>query len=134
MNNKGKVISFNGKEAEVSVIRQGSCGENCASCNSCNNKTVCVVAHCDFPVNVGDLVVISSCSLYVYLGLLLVFFLPVALPLVSYVFLSGINQVLSIVFSIIMFFVSLGVIYYFSKNQKFLQKLKPAVIFVINKY
>lgn len=134
MNNKGKVISVNGTDVEVSVIRQGACGENCASCNSCTNKTVSVVARCDILVSVGDLVEISSASFYVYLGLLLVFILPVVLPLFAYVVFLDINRLLSVVFSVLMFFVSLGVIYYFSKNKSFLKKLKPTVISVINKY
>lgn len=134
MNNTGKVESINGNQAVISVVREGSCGENCAACKGCTAKTVQVVATCDIKVNVGDLVEFSSNSGYVYLGLVSVFLFPVILPLFTYIVLASINNAFALVFSVAVLFLSLCFVFYLSKSKFMQSKLKPRVIAVINKY
>lgn len=133
MKNKGKVESVNGNQAVISVVREGSCGENCAACKGCTGKTISVTATCDIDVRPGDLVMISSKSGYVYFGLVSVFLFPVVFPLFAYIALVNINSALAVLLSALALLLSVGFVFYLSRSKFTSQKLRPHVVSVINK-
>lgn len=81
----GTIKSVQGQTAVVQVVRQGSCGDNCSMCGMCANRVMDVTAKCSIAVTNGDKVWLESDSKAVLGAMALVFFLPVALPLIAFV-------------------------------------------------
>lgn len=130
MENNGVVTLVSCNEVTVKVIRQGSCGENCASCKSCTNKAVEVQAYCDIPVDIGDRVLLQSPTGMVVLALSLVFLLPIMLPILIYILIFDLIGKLSILVSVAAFLFCVILIYKLSRSERFAYKLKPKVISV----
>lgn len=133
MQTKGKVERIYEEHIEVSVIRNGACGENCASCSGCSEKNVLVKAKCYTNVSVGDFVELKSDTKYIYIGLIFVFLFPVLLPLLVYLSLCNTTTILAFVLSAITFIVTLCFLYLVSKSKRFIDKVTPTVVKVISK-
>lgn len=133
MKSKGKVEAIHKDKVTVSVVREGACGENCASCHGCSGRTVSTEAFCSLDVAVGDVVEIFSNSEYVYLGLILVFLMPIVFPLIMYLIFLNFSKTVSVLFTVLSFIISLVGIYRLSKSKKFLTKVTPRVTAVLYK-
>lgn len=133
MTSIGKVIGLEKDKAIISVIRKGSCGDNCAMCNGCSNKQVEVKAFCDIEIKIGDMVEIESDSGLVYLGLFLLFIIPVVFPLCAYLFFLNISFLAAVITATIALLISLSVVFYLSRYKPFLKKITPKVKNVILK-
>lgn len=127
----GKIKEISGTKALVSVVREGACGGNCASCSGCENRTVDVTAYCDIPVEIGELVEIASRSGYIYFGMIVVFLLPVIFPLLGYFMLSGISVTAACIAAVILFVLSLIIIFCLSKSKQYAAKTMPYVLRVV---
>lgn len=133
MQTKGKIVAVNGSTVDVMVIRNGACGENCANCSACANNEMIVKADCNFDVSLGCFVEIKSNSAYVFGGMLLIFILPIILPLAVYLLFCGLGTVISVTTASVAFILSLICVYVFSKNEIYLKKVSPKVIKVLGK-
>lgn len=129
----GRVKQIRGNEAVVSVVRTGACGGDCGSCGGCEGRTVDVRAFCDIDVQVGTVVELSSRSGYIYLGMIIVFLLPVLLPLLGYFIFAGINITAAYTAAVTLFVLSVIVILRLSKSKKFLKNSAPSVTRAMNK-
>lgn len=127
----GKIKQINGTEALVSVVREGACGGNCASCSGCENRTVDVTVRCDIPVCVGELVEIASRSEYIYLGMIIVFLLPVVFPLLGYLIFSGISVTAAYIAAVTLFAAALIIVFGLSKSERYIKKSMPRVLRVV---
>ncbi len=133
MKNKGKVEHIYDDCVIVKVVRQGACGDNCASCSGCSNRSMSVEVRCDHNVDIGDLVEIESNSKYIFLTMAIVFILPLVVPMLIYLFTYNLNSNLSYILSLITFVFLLVFIYFLSRSKRFLKKIKPVVTKVIAK-
>lgn len=133
MQTKGKVEKVYDNIVEVGVIREGACGENCASCSGCTGRTVLVKAKCTFDVSVGDLVELTSDSKYIYIGLSLVFLLPVILPIVVYILFTNVFPELTVIVTTVSLLFSVFLLVLFSKSNLYIEKVTPSVTKVITK-
>lgn len=131
MKSKGVIISKNDGNVTVKVVRSGACSENCAQCNACQNTSVTVEAICDFPVEVGEFVIVSTKTPIVLLAMCLVFLFPLVVPLISYFLFDFIGVTFATVISFITFAVCLAIIYFLSKSKRFMSLLQPSVISVL---
>ncbi|MEE0944866.1 MAG: SoxR reducing system RseC family protein [Clostridia bacterium] len=60
MMRKTGIVKTNGEQAEVAIIRESSCGENCASCKGgCTPSETIIVAENKLGAEVGDKVVLE---------------------------------------------------------------------------
>ncbi len=84
MDAEGKVIAVRNGVAELEVRRKESCGDHCANCSGCAAAVIRVFVNITDPVSVGDWVLIESEPRFVFLGLLVVFILPLILPVAAY--------------------------------------------------
>lgn len=115
----------------MSVVREGACGGNCASCSGCENRTVDVTVRCDIPVCVGELVEIASRSEYIYLGMIIVFLLPVVFPLLGYLIFSGISVTAAYIAAVTLFAAALIIVFGLSKSERYIKKSMPRVLRVV---
>ena len=129
----GKVKEINGREVTVSVVRNGACGGNCKSCGGCSERTVDAKAFCDINVQPGDVVELSSHSSYVYLGMVSVFLMPVIFPVLGYIFFAKIGITAACAAAVILFVLSVIIIWRISKSEKYLQNVTPSVVRVVYK-
>ncbi len=129
----GKITQVNTKDVLVSVVRSGACCGDCGSCSGCSGQTVDVRAVCDIDVTVGSIVEIQSRSGYVLLGMLVIFLLPVFLPVISYSVICGYNITAAWIAAVILFVMSAAAVRYISVSDKYLNKVRPKVVRVLNK-
>ena len=127
----GKIKQINGTKVIVSVVREGACGGNCGSCSGCENRTVDVAAYCDISVSVGELVELASRSGYIYLGMIIVFLLPVVFPLLGYFIFSGISVTAAYIAAVTLFAAALIIIFCLSKSKRYVSKSMPRVLRVV---
>ena len=128
---EGRVIRFDGQTALIEIRRKGACGDSCAHCSGCSAQLMQIEAECPLNASKGDWVKISSDRSFVFLGLFIIFLLPLALPLIAYFLLAGTGVEIFFVFLALIF--SLLLIIFLNKNQRFQARLKPKVIEVIVK-
>lgn len=133
MTSIGIIKTIEDEFAEVNVVRRGSCGENCAACNACQNTDITVKAHCNVKANVGDLVEVSSKTAYVLFGMLMVFIFPIIVPLFSYVIFSIINTYFAVCSCILSLIICVYLTFKLSKSKKYLSKTTPSVTKIIFK-
>ena len=132
MTNRGKIKSVDGEFAVVSVVREGSCGDNCAMCSACKYKTVDVKAYNTLNLNVGDYVEFESNSLFVYLGLLILFIIPVLFPICTYLLFDASGVYIATAFAAASFLLSVLGVFALSKSQIYLKKVTPKIVKVLN--
>ncbi len=70
--------------AEVKIIRQSSCGDNCASCGLCPNRTSLVEAANDIHAAVGDTVIIDMTDKKILGAAFLVYIVPLIMLIAGY--------------------------------------------------
>ncbi len=77
METYGLVRQVKDGTAVVKVVRQSSCGGNCAACNACGNREILATVRNPLGAQCGDVVKISSSSRQVLRSAFLLYFLPV---------------------------------------------------------
>ncbi len=133
MRNIAFVEKIEDEKITISVVRKGSCGENCGMCHSCTAQKVLSRAFSDIDVKVGDTVEIESDTKSVLFTMFVVFLLPVVLPIVLYLSFVGINKILSYVAVGLGVIVAIVIMYLMSRSTLFIKKISPKIITVINK-
>ena len=129
----GKVKQVGKSDVLVTVLRNGACCGDCGCCSGCSGETVEVRATCDIDVSVGSTVELNSRSGYVLLGMTILFLLPVFLPVIGYSVISGYSITAAGIAAVILFAVSAIAVKYISVSDRYLKKVQPSVIRVVNK-
>lgn len=84
MKQYGRIEQINNREAKISVIRAGSCG-NCDSCSGgCELKSTEVYAEAIDGLNVGDTVIFEMKSSKIFFAAFLVYVTPLIVLLLTY--------------------------------------------------
>ncbi len=131
MKARAKVVKIFGENiAEISVVRQSACGENCHSCKGCSGMEISAVAKNLINAKVGDFVDVESKTSRVFFTALLVYILPIILFFVGYGMTEIIsnNEVLKIVIGALFFTVSIMIAILYAKKTK-----KEINVFITNK-
>ena len=133
MTARGKVSRLAGDRVAVEVVRESACVGDCASCHGCAGQTVEVMALCDKDVQVGSVVEISSRSGYVYAVMVLLFLLPVLLPIFGYIIFSGFGKTVAVIAAVLLFAVVLATVFAVSRSKRCVRLLTPSVTNILNK-
>ena len=128
---EGIVVRTEGMSAIVRIRRTGACGDSCAHCSGCDAAMMEIVAKCKFPVSSGDLVRVTSDRRYVFLGLVVLFLVPIILPMLAYFLSVGTGKEAYFVIAAIVF--AFVLILILNKNQKYKKACQPQVCEVIDK-
>ncbi len=75
----GFVKQITDDKALVNVVRESSCGGNCAACNACGNREIELLVSNPVQAEIGDFVRITSSSKQVLQSIFLLYVLPVLL-------------------------------------------------------
>lgn len=103
METYGLVKQVNDETAVVKVVRESSCGGNCAACNACGNREILAVVRNPLGAECGDVVKISSSSKQVLRSAFILYFLPIFVFIAAYfVFSQFFKPVFSVCFSVIL--------------------------------
>lgn len=78
MRKEGIIIGKDQEHIEVMVLRQKGCGENCASCSSCDDTEI-IRARKNFDVEIGDKVHVTAESQSVLSYILILYGIPLGL-------------------------------------------------------
>ena len=129
METEGQVIRINQNTAVVRIKRKGACGDNCAHCSGCTADVMEIEADLNFSVSAGDWVMVSSNRSAVFLGLFLLFIMPLTLPLLGFFLtkgsgIEGYTAILGLLLSILM-------IWLLNKSDRFRQYARPQIIDLI---
>ena len=133
MTQRAVVCEVSDRYITVKSLRKGACGDNCAMCGSCRIETVETKVQSDIEVNIGDLVIIESNTLYVLTALFIVFVFPVFFPLISYFLASSFSPLFLYSVLAISVIFSGFLIFALSKSTWFNKKIMPKIIFVEKK-
>lgn len=129
MKKVGVVIKKENGGAIIRVARDSACTGECSKCHGCDEKNVEVFARCDQNIKIGQKVKIESNTFYVLIGLILLFLLPVMLPLVAFiVFDAFFSKTIATIFCIIFAALSILLIILLNKSEKYKEKTIPKVI------
>ncbi len=128
MEAEGKVLKVSGKQAVVRIIRKSACSGNCVDCSGCREQSVEISVYSQIPVSEGDNVKISSEGNAVFLGLFVLFILPMIFPLAVYLLTA--HSSMAIYLTIAAALLSIVLIWLLSKSKWFLGKTKPRIIAV----
>jgi len=108
--------------AEIAVKRESACGGNCHSCSGCSGRTNIMKVAAKNPVlaAVGDRVVVSSSTGSILKAAVVVYVIPVILFFVFYALgaLMGAGESMSIVLSLVGFFLGVIMAMAFNKSLK----------------
>ena len=113
METYGLVKQVNDGTAVVKVVRESSCGGNCAACNACGNREILTVVKNPMGAKCGDVVRITSCSRQVLKSAFILYFLPILVFITVYLVSS---RYLEPMFSICFSGVLVGFFYFVLKK------------------
>lgn len=133
MTNKAIVEKIENNYVIVSTVRKGACGENCSMCGGCNAQKVYTKAFCDIDVKTGDIVKLESNTHSVILAMLVIFILPLVLPISLYLLFMNYGVIFSVLSALSGVIISCVVIYNISHSNVFIKSITPKIVAIENK-
>lgn len=116
----GTVRKTDGKTAYIVIRRESACGENCANCGGCKNKTNEITATNEIEARPGDTVTVEMEDGRVLKAAFMVYMVPLIIFFTAY-FVSDMIfklNMLSITFGIVLSVLFYVFLHFYDKKQK----------------
>ena len=119
--------------ATIEIARSTACGENCASCGLCSNKTILVSAVNDVGAAVGDTVEIDMADRKVLGAAFLVYIVPLIVLIAGYCAAYAVfkSELFAVVAGLLLMAFTFLVIRYIDKSLK--EKYTPHIVRILQR-
>lgn len=116
----GTVRKTDGKTAYIVIKRESACGENCANCGGCKNKTNEIAASNEINAKPGDTVTVEMEDGRVLMAAFMVYILPLIIFFTAYFIADMIFKIdmISIIFGIVLAILFYVILHFYDKKQK----------------
>lgn len=129
MRQTGIVKEVRQSTAIVEIKRSSACGENCASCGLCQNKTMTAEAKNLINAKIGDTVIVETADKKVMNAAFLVYILPLIVMLAGYFIGALKSETVGIITAFLFLAAAFAAVILTDKKRR--QKYLPQIIIIV---